>query len=399
MGRGALVVLVLTALVAGVPEAAASPLPSALPCPLEAGWHQLAVARLPRRDRAGEAVGGLSAMGPGPAGGTGLELLSDAPRGLLVRIQGLGTAAGPQLLDRLPLRSGPSAALPPAMDGEGLVRRGADLWVASEGRRTADRPAQLLRFDGAGRLRQALDLPPDWQPAPGRGLAANGGPESLALLLRPGRADLLLMAAEFPLLQDPQRQVRLLAWSLATVPPRPQALAPLRLPRGDWGLTDLLPVADGRGGTLLLALLRRFEPPDRWGARLLLYPLPLPLPPGELARARPVAALHSWDLPPDNWEALALGPPLADGTPTLVLASDNNFSPFQDNHLVLLAPGRQARCRSSNAEQAVDQPPAGPSSSSASRSWASNSRATPMRARAVPRFCSSVSSTTRAACR
>ncbi|MEB3266431.1 MAG: esterase-like activity of phytase family protein [Cyanobacteriota bacterium] len=357
MARRVMVRLLVPALVVLCSTSAvtATAAPLVLPCPLAAGWQRLVAQRLPRRDGDGQVVGGLSAVVPVADGH--LELLSDAPRPVLVRIDGLGTAAGPRLLQRLALTSGSAAQLPATIDGEAFVRRGADLWVASEGRRSVDRPAQLLRFDRAGRLRQALDLPADWQPGPGRGLAANGGPESLALLQRPGQADALLMAAEFPLLQDPPGQVRLLAWSLATAPPRPQPLAPLLLPRGDWGLTDLLPVPDGGGGTWLLALLRRFDPPDRWGARLALYPLPPPLPVAAGQRQRPVAAVYSWNLlaggaagpglPADNWEALAMGPPQADGTSSLVLASDDNFNPFQDNHLVLLAPRRRADCPAS----------------------------------------------------
>ncbi|MEB3349797.1 MAG: esterase-like activity of phytase family protein [Cyanobacteriota bacterium] len=351
MAWNALAWVLLTALVVGRPAAAAVP----LPCPLAAGWRQVVLDQLPRRDGNGLPVGGLSAMGPVPQaiGATALELLSDAPEPVLVRIDGLGTGQGLRIIERRPLTSGVGAALPPMIDGEGLVRRGNDLWVASEGRRSDDRPAQLLRFDGAGRLRQAIAMPRDWQPQPGRGLVANGGPESLSLLQQPGQADALLMAAEYPLLQDPPGEVRLLVWSLATMPPSPQPLVSLRLPGSDWGLTDLLPVADGRGGTRLLALLRRFATPDRWGARLALYPLPPPRPAGE-GRPAPLAPLLSWDLlaggdtgpalPADNWEALALGPPLPDGTPTLVLASDDNFSPFQANHLALLAPRRLPSC-------------------------------------------------------
>jgi hypothetical protein len=52
-------------------------------------------------------------------------------------------------------------------------------------------------------------------------------------------------------------------------------------------------------------------------------------------------------LPPDNWEAITNGPPLPDGRPSFVLASDDNFNPFQDNHLAQIAPRRMGACRSS----------------------------------------------------
>jgi len=228
---------------------------------------------------------------------------------------------------------------------------GERLWVASEGRRSAARPAQLLAFDrSSGLLQRAYPLPADWQPAPGRGLGANQGPESLALLHRPGRTDVLLMAAESPLKQDPPAQVRLLGWSLEPTGAKARPLARLAIPAGEgWGLTDLL-VVDGSGPSPgLLALLRRFQAPARWQVLLAHYPLP-----GEGAdpKAGPEAVLepiHQWDLiaaglPPDNWEALTPGPTQADGRPSLLLASDDNFSALQDNHLALLAPRRSAPC-------------------------------------------------------
>ena len=313
---------------------------------------------LPRRDAAGKQSGGFSAaayLGEADQ----LWLLSDAPRGRLSGWTGLA-AAGPGLsgagaavlkpIGSLDLQGGPQAVLPAAIDGEGLVIDGDRIWVASEGRRTPDRVAALYRFGRAdGRLRATLPLPPDWQAAPGRGLAANRGPESLALLRRDG-APWLLSAAESPLLQDAPGRLRLLAWPLDDEGnPADQSLPlrPLGLPsRGDWGLTELLAVPGRHGVSAgLLALQRRFEAPDRWGARLALYPLPGPERPDE----PPLAPLFSWNLlqlgvPADNWEGMTAGPPLSDGRPTLVLVSDDNFSPLQNNHLVRLAPRRGPGC-------------------------------------------------------
>ena len=154
------------------------------------------------------------------------------------------------------------------------------------------------------------------------------------------------MAAEQALLQDSPHQVRLLRWQWpagadpARDDPRPQPQGALLLPRQEgWGLTDLLVPQPGQ----LLALLRRFEVPDRWQIRLALYPLP---PAGS---PDPVAALAQWDLiaaglAPDNWEGLSLGPPLADGRPTLLLVSDDNLNPLQANRLALLTPNRTGTC-------------------------------------------------------
>ena len=48
--------------------------------------------------------------------------------------------------------------------------------------------------------------------------------------------------------------------------------------------------------------------------------------------------------PPDNWEAMALGPALSDGRQTLVLASDDNFNPLQSSWLAVLTPRRTTAC-------------------------------------------------------
>lgn len=44
----------------------------------------------------------------------------------------------------------------------------------------------------------------------------------------------------------------------------------------------------------------------------------------------------------DNFEAMAWGPTLPDGSRTLLLASDDNFSPTQQNAFVLLRVDRSA---------------------------------------------------------
>ncbi|WP_216903589.1 esterase-like activity of phytase family protein [Synechococcus sp. CCY 9618] len=326
---------------------AAAP-PPLLPCPAAAGWELVARTRLPRTDRQGQPSGGFSAASYAPEQDA-LLLLSDAPGGSVSAWSGLRT------MDRLPLRplfrlelkGSAEAALPAEIDGEGLVVRAGRLWVASEGRRSAAREAQLLAFEAAsGELVAAYPLPADWQPAPGRGLAANRGPESLALLRRPGQPDALLMAAESPLLQDPPGQVRLLAWRLGPTGPAARPLARLAIPAAEgWGLTDLLVSGGSDSPPGLLALLRRFQAPDRWQALLAHYLLPE-------GRADPEAVLEPlsrWDLleaglPPDNWEALSPGPLQADGRPSLLLAADDNFNPFQDNHLALLVPRRSTPC-------------------------------------------------------
>lgn len=330
-----------------VPPAAVAP-PPLLPCPAEAGWELVARARLPRREANGQPSGGFSAASY-QSDTDALLLLSDAPQGRV------GAWGGVRRLGRVPLQplfqldltGSPGASLPAEIDGEGLVVLGERFWVASEGRRRTDRPAQLLAFDRAsGQLERAYPLPADWQPAPGRGLGANQGPESLALLRQPGQADRLLMAAESPLLQDPPGQVRLLDWTLGPTSAISRPLTRLAIPAGaGWGLTDLL-VLDAASPTPgLLALLRRFQAPDQWQIHLAHYPLP----DDQTDPDGVVEPLHQWDLiaaglPPDNWEALTPGPAQADGRPSLLLASDDNFSALQDNHLAMLVPRRSAPC-------------------------------------------------------
>lgn len=327
----------------------------AIPCPSSAGWQVVRQFKLPRFNRGGRALGGFSAA-IYKSKPDQLWLLSDLPQGSLSiwDFDLAGLAKGKELARplppprELPLRGGADAPLPAAIDAEAMLLLGDQLWVASEGRRSAERPPQLLKFHvGSGELLQAIALPAAWRAAKASGLASNGGPESLTLL--PGRhgRPLLLMAAEQPLLQDPERQLRLLLWSWPRGleprrdPPQARKWGSLLLPpEPDWGLTDLLALPSNQ----LLALLRRFVAPDRWQIRLALYPLSTAAP-----AARPARPLAQWDLiasglAPDNWEGLSFGPRLADGRPSLLLVSDDNLSPFQANRVALLSPRQTNSC-------------------------------------------------------
>lgn len=341
-----------------------------LPCPGEVSWQLLAEVKLPREGTDGQPLGGFSATAMDPEGRS-LWLLSDAPAPFLVPLHGiarLGENGGipPVVGRRLRLTDANGQPFAHPLDGEGLVIKGESFWIVSEGRRTLEQPPRLLRFQRAtGRLQEAFDLPPDWQAAPQRGLGSNQGPEALTLLpVSPtasggsGLPPSLLLAAERPLLQDPEGSLRLLhfgplARSLAgnASPTTPQTAAPQPafLPAGrlavalegsQWGLTELL--APPNSG-LLLGLVRGYAAPNRWWARLVAFPLPASRPAGE--NAPPLAPVRQWDLlaaglSPDNWEALAVGPALADGRPTLLLASDDNFNVLQANRIARIA----ARC-------------------------------------------------------
>ena len=311
-----------------------------LPCPLEAGWQLVRTIRLPRMLADGRPLGGFSAAAYQPKQDR-LWLLSDAPIGHLVPWGGLAPWLRGQRDTLRPgrrvlLREGDGQPLPQTFDGEGLVIEGRQAWIASEGRRSQARRARLIRMDlGNGRLQQELPLPQVWQASSGQGLGSNKGPESLTAL---GPGDLLL-AAEAPLLQHQSAD----GISLMRRRPGEEIRSAGALDVGATGrydgLTELLALPTRQQ---LLGLRRGFEPPDRWSARLQLFGLPE-------SQGPPLQPIIGWDLleaglPPDNWEAMALGPALSDGRQTLVLASDDNFNPLQSSWLAVLTPRRTTAC-------------------------------------------------------
>ena len=286
-----------------------------------------------------------------------LWLLSDAKRTHSVALHWQGTVRQPVFSVQAPqpLQGQGSQKL----DAEALVRAPGStterFWMASEARNPSKRPASLLELkllgSGGFAIQQQWPLPPEWQPQQGRGLRRNKGPEALVAL--PGLR--FVLAAEAPLQQDSSRQLRLLLaeqqGQQMKFTPLGTALlvsAPLQA-EAHWGLTSLLP-AQAAEQPPLLALWRGYAEPNSWWNRLSLLP-PLPL---DQAPSRAVAPLMRWDLrdvglEPDNWEALTAGPQLEDGRPTLLLASDDNFSPFQQNRLALLAPLQPEACASADS--------------------------------------------------
>ena len=286
-----------------------------------------------------------------------LWLLSDAKRTHSVALHWQGTVRQPVFSVQAPqpLQGQGSQKL----DAEALVRAPGStterFWMASEARNPSKRPASLLELkllgSGGFAIQQQWPLPPEWQPQQGRGLRRNKGPEALVAL--PGLR--FVLAAEASLQQDSSRQLRLLLaeqqGQQMKFTPLGTALlvsAPLQA-KAHWGLTSLLP-AQAAERPPLLALWRGYAEPNSWWNRLSLLP-PLPL---DQAPSRAVAPLMRWDLrdvglEPDNWEALTAGPQLEDGRPTLLLASDDNFSPFQQNRLALLAPLQPEACASADS--------------------------------------------------
>ncbi|MEL0170129.1 MAG: esterase-like activity of phytase family protein [Synechococcus sp.] len=330
-------------------------IPPLAPCPLEAGWELIRQQSLPN-PTADQRFGGFSGMAlDWPR--RRLWLLSDAKRTHSVALHWQGTVRQPVFAVQAPqpLQGQGSQKL----DGEALVRGPGSaperFWMASEARNPSKRPASLLELkllsSGGFAIQQQWPLPAEWQPQQGRGLKRNKGPEALVAL--PGLR--FVLAAEAPLQQDSSRQLRLL---LAQQQGQQMRFTPLGTPllvsaplqaQAHWGLTSLLPTQAGEQPPLL-ALWRGYAEPNSWWNRLSLLP-PLPL---DQAPSRAMAPLMRWDLrdvglEPDNWEALTAGPQLEDGRPTLLLASDDNFSPFQQNRLALLAPLQPEACGSADS--------------------------------------------------
>jgi hypothetical protein len=316
-------------------------LASVLPCPLDAGWILHQEVQIPKHS------GGYSAISYEQSAHR-LWLLSDLPDGTLSAWTLLSSGGVPRMLQSLSLKGAAPHRL--HLDGEALVLVGDQVWVASEGRRTSERPAQLLRFSRVrGDLMQVVPMPPAWQPNPGQGLDSNAGPESLARLSLPSEPLALLMAAERPLLQGPRDQVPLLRWFWPSGldprrdAPQAQSQGALRPPTGEgWGLTDLLVLhPPGPGSPQLLTLWRRYRDPFQWNNQLRLYPLPAP--------DAVVDALEHWDLQamgltPENWEGLSLGPELSPGQPSLLLVSDDNLNPLQTSRLAHLQARHSPTC-------------------------------------------------------
>jgi len=313
-----------------------------LPCPLDAGWEVVRTVDLPKRGADGSPLGGFSAAAYQPELDR-LWLLSDAPRGHLIPWSGLSQLLNGQTTSlnpgsRLLIRDEFGHPLPEGFDGEGLVLIGSSAWIASEGRRTPDRVARLIRINiNTGRQQQVLQLPSSWRELSGRGLATNQGPESLTALA-PAE---LLFAAERPLLQSKDPLLVPIARVNQGTEVRPESTLQIQLLKIGAGLTELLALPAQRK---LLALVRGFQPPLTWSAQLLLFPYP-----SGTDSTPPLQPLHGWNLltaglPADNWEALAIGPKLRDGRTTMILGSDDNFNPRQSSWLAVMAPRRSEAC-------------------------------------------------------
>ena len=261
---------------------------------------------------------------------------------------------------------------PQAIDPEGITLVGRRrLFISTEGDSRADPPIAPFvdRFRRSGRRQLSLPVPDKFRPDAGgtRGVRFNEGFESLTSTPS-GRA--LYAATETSLTQDgPSTDVgqsslaRILRYDLGDRRPREEyvyVVEPVAEPPEPAdafrvnGLVELLAL-DDRG--TFLALERSFSVGR--GNTVRLYEIstvgatdvsaePTLFPGGELLPLEPVSKRLLLDfadlgLEPDNLEALAFGPPLADGRLPLIVVSDNNFNPDQETQFVLLAVELSAR--------------------------------------------------------
>lgn len=259
-------------------------------------------------------------------------------------------------------------------DLEAIALDDERLFIATEGRvdELPRIPPAVAEYTLTGELRRILPLPPGLAAEPSGpatvGVRDNLGFESLTLTPDATR---LIAAPESALVQDGLpaaldhgAPVRLVIWSLESAAPGLAAqyvypLEPIPDPGfavgfGDNGLAELLVLEDGELLALERAYLQRQDGSDGVNVvRLFSVSLAgatdvsgrLSLADGpEIVPVEKRLVLDLDDvverLDPrfpglDNFEGMALGPPLEDGSPTLILVSDDNFNPAQRNAFLL----------------------------------------------------------------
>jgi len=243
------------------------------------------------------------------------------------------------------------------LDPEGIAFTATgDLFIASEGDANALIPPFVDRFTPIGRQLDALPIPAAYLPGAEFGIRNNLAFESLTVAPDQGT---LFTATENALFQDGPpatveagSPVRILAFDLAAgdvaaeyVHEVGPVVAPSN-PPGEFvtnGLVELLAL----DGERLLALERSFslgvgfdvllfevsvaEATDVAGAESIdgLGAIP--------ASKRKVADLGGFGPLLDNVEGMTFGPVLPDGRRSLIVVSDNNFSPFQRTQFLAFA--------------------------------------------------------------
>ncbi|MGA0198645.1 MAG: esterase-like activity of phytase family protein [Prochlorotrichaceae cyanobacterium] len=254
------------------------------------------------------------------------------------------------------------------LDPEGIaLSPQGSLWVSSEGVYATDTPPQILEFDReSGATLRSLPIPPEFaisiDPETRRqqtGVQSNLGLESLTLSPTGSSASAqepvrLFTLNESPLLQDLDLsmaeeggRLRLLHYYLAEGPPLLIAehlysleTVPLALVNG---VSELLAL-DNNGH--FLSLERSLTP---FGLKVKLFQIAIagasdvskqPALQGALANVKPIQKQLLLDfstltIPGSNWEGMSWGPRLPDGSPSLILMSDNNFDSAEMNEFLL----------------------------------------------------------------
>ncbi|CAN1212652.1 esterase-like activity of phytase family protein [Tumidithrix helvetica PCC 7403] len=245
------------------------------------------------------------------------------------------------------------------VDPEGIALTSQQsVFISSEGVTHAGIPPFIDEFDlKTGAWKQSVPIPARYRLAPKgeieQGVQDNFGFEALALIgSAPGDPYRLFTATESALTQDKQPSTqgarsRFLHYVLGSGSPMVIAehLYPVEVSptAGIIGITELLPI--DRGGHFLS--LERAYGAKGFGIKIWQFATgsasdtsKLPSLQGNLGSLRPIRKKLVLDLERlgirlDNSEGMALGPHLSDGTQSLIVVSDDNFSNTQINQFLL----------------------------------------------------------------
>lgn len=320
----------------------------------------------------GSRFGGISGLAPAGVSHEFFAVSDDRVdnRVYRIRVSGEGSAFRVDLLDTIVLQVGGPA---PPLDPEAIaVTASGDLLIASEGRNQPRVPPAIAQYSRDGSFVRRLPVPgrfvPDDSGQPTRGVRGNAGFESLTL--SPG-ARRLFTATETALIQDAEpanfergTTARLLEYVAdgQTFAPRREFVypvdalgaAPFTAGTSIAGLVELLALSDDE----LLSLERTYLElaGQRMGInRIRVYHVSLAgaadvsgidslRDAGPLAPVRKTLLLDLSTLAGlapdlttlDNFEGLAFGPRLSDGSRSLLLVSDDNFNTAQRTWFVQL---------------------------------------------------------------
>jgi len=247
------------------------------------------------------------------------------------------------------------------IDAEEIVLLGDGSLLVSSERDLEDRP-WIRRYSAEGEWIGDVELPPQFEVAEGHGVRRNLGIEAMCLA-EDGRT--LYAVNEQALVQDGPLAdveegtlVRLTRFDLATQTPsavaqyvyrtEPIFAVPVGGGYADNGVTAMVDAAGIDPRFDLLVLERAYV--EGTGNDIRLFGVDLSgatdvsgidaldgvreiarVAKTELLRWSADAAASAVPVPPDNMEAMVLGPKLADGRATLLLASDSNFNETQRN--------------------------------------------------------------------